>query len=349
MLHRLAHENIGHLCCLLLQLRMLHAHDLLDTDHTSVSHACLSCFWVYHKYCPLCPCILQVSSDDEAAKASERSNRQLEAAVMQQRRAALQQQEESLHQQLAALPPEQQQLAQYHQHHLRLQLQRQQEEGRSGRGRGRGRGRKNGSSRTGRLSAGVHDQQSQQLRRAPDVGEAAAAAEPEPGLRMAMVETERDRLIRCGLLTPFDKLEGFDMRVQGAAATEQQQQQAAEKPLPQQQQQQQQQQQHEIGPAARVDSGTQAAARVSAAVDEQWALLTRNAVPANANPAAAPVPADLADIAHQVGRGGLPLSDLLAKAAQQTLEVGVTNRHRAILMEPVEVRGDPSSFQGLHK
>jgi hypothetical protein len=160
---------------------------------------------------------------------------------------------------------------------------------------------------------------------------------------VAFVETERDRLIRCGLLTPFDKLDGFDMQVQGAADPQQ--------PQPPQQQLQLQQQpsappgvlQQQLpsaGLLGRTSSsgGLRPAQNAAAPVDEQWALLMRNAVPADAAAAAGAVPSEVSDLANQIGRGGLPLSELLARAAQQTVEVGITNRPRAILMELGEVR-----------
>jgi hypothetical protein len=113
-----------------------------------------------------------------------------------------------------------------------------------------------------------------------------------------------------------------------------------DKQQPAQQQQQppphnQQQQHHTSTPQPR--RRRPQPARDPGVVDEQWALLTRNAVPSASAAAAAAVPGDLADMAHVVGRGGLPLPELLAKAAQQTIELGVTNRPRAILLEPVEV------------
>jgi hypothetical protein len=261
----------------------------------------------------------QASSGDEAAKAAERSDKQLEVAVMRQRLSALQQQQNSLQQQLSALPPEQQQLALMHQQQLQQQMQQQAAARAQHGGRGRRGGRRGGSSGRGRQGA-TAAAAGQQF--APVQGpDAADTAVDDSGLRMALVETERDRLIRCGLLTPFDKLEGFELRVQGGTV-------AAPQTAPQQQQQQQQ--------GSNLPSSTsRLAPRASNVVDEQWELLTRNAVPASA--AAGSVPAELSDMAHQVGRGGLPLSDLLAKAAQQTLEAGVTNRSRAILLEAGEV------------
>lgn len=174
---------------------------------------------------------------------------------------------------------------------------------------------------------------SSDLAAAAEGGPADGAAGVDAGLRMALVETERDRLIRCGLLTPFDRLDGFEMRVQGAPQVQQDQQQQ-----PQQQQGHPHTQQQQHIEASAAGSSRQAPARGPSAIDEQWALLTRNAAPsAAAADASAAVPGDLADMAHVVGRGGLPLPQLLAKAAQQTMELGVTNRPRAILMEPGEV------------
>ena len=308
---------------------------------------------------------LQESSGDEAAQANERSNRQLEAAIMRQRLAALQQQQEQLQQQLATLPAEQQQLAQHHLQDLRVQLQQQhQQHGRGTRGRGRGsrcggiiisssRGRRQSASAS--ASAAAADWAGAPPQDGPGTDAAGEAAAGGPSLNMALVETERDRLIRCGLLTPFDKVEGFDMRVQGGAAAaaaqaphhhQQQQQQpdpqqqpagglqplaadptpaGLQPPPPQQQQQAAGSSRSQLGGAPDV-------------VDEQWALLTRNAVQQGSE-AAHHVPADLADIAHQVGRGGLSLSHLIAKTAQQAVEVGITSRPRAILMEAGEVGG----------
>eukprot|EP00775_Hariotina_reticulata_P009427 gene9427-9593_t len=86
-------------------------------------------------------------------------------------------------------------------------------------------------------------------------------------------------------------------------------------------------------------------------VDEQWALLQRRA--AAPDPAgisgiasgAAPVPVlagaaaalDASDLAHHVGRSGVPLAELMARVSQQSLEQGITNRPRTILMEGDQV------------
>ena len=293
------------------------------------------------------PCLyLQDASIDEASKAAARSSRQLEAAVMQQRLDNLQQQQHHLHQQLAALPPEQQQLAAHHQQHLQQQLEQQeQQHAREQRGRGRGRGGTGRGSRgRGRkgpaAAAGGQGLPGWPTEAAADA-DCDAGAAAEAGVQVAFVETERDRLIRCGLLTPFDKLDGFDMQVQGAPDPQQPQQ-------PPQQTQQQlsalpgvlQQQLPSAGLLGRTSSSGRhrSAQNAAAPVDGQWALLMRNAVPVDAAAAAAgAVPSEVADLANQVGRGGLPLSELLARAAQQTVEVGITNRPRAILMEPGEV------------
>lgn len=281
---------------------------------------------------------------------------------MQQRLSALQQQQDQLQAQLSALPAEQQQLAQLHQQHLRQQHQQQQHPPDSRRGsRSRGGGRRgiaSGSARSRPQSAaaaapGVAQQQLPAGSMHDAADPAAAAAADGLGLSLALVETERDRLIRCGLLTPFDKLDGFDMRVQNTQApadsAPQQLQQAAAAgpasagPVAGNQQQLQQHQ----APAQRSSS---AQPRGSSVVDEQWALLMRNAVPATAAAAAAggvDVPPELADVAHHIGRAGLPLSDLLAKAAQQAVEVGVTNRPRAILLEAGEVSSWCGASLGL--
>jgi hypothetical protein len=282
------------------------------------------CFLLPMNSCGVCYMwiSLQVSSGDEAARASERSNKQLEAAVMRQRLSALQQQQDSLLQQLSALPPEQQQLVLLHQQQLQQQMQQQAAARAQRGGRSRRGGRRGSSSGRGRQGAAAAAAAAGQ-QFAPGQESDAGDTVDDSGVRMALVETERDRLIRCGLLTPFDKLEGFEMRVQGGTGAAPQ--------TAQQQQQQQQQQQGNVLPR----TASRPPPRGSSVVDEQWALLSRNAVPASA--AAASIPADLADMANQVGRGGLPLSDLLAKAAQQTLEAGVTHRSRAILLEAGEV------------
>lgn len=174
-------------------------------------------------------------------------------------------------------------------------------------------------------------------------------------MAMGLVETERDRLIRQGLLTPFDNIEGFERKVKGGAAP------AGPQPGHQQQQQlppppprpRSTSQRGRKASAAATTAAAAAAAGGSAgggAVDDQWTLLQRRAVqqPTEGSAAAAggsgsgllgvPLPAELAGSAHQVGRGGLPLPELLAKAARQAVEAAVDNRARTVLMQPGEVR-----------
>uniref|UniRef100_A0A383WQ39 Uncharacterized protein n=1 Tax=Tetradesmus obliquus TaxID=3088 RepID=A0A383WQ39_TETOB len=222
-------------------------------------------------------------------------------------------------------------------------------------------------------------------------GAAASASTAGGGLAgPKLVETERDRLIRLGLLTPFDKLEGFEKKVQGSAAAaapevrqvrfgtaaqqlqqrrKQQQQQEQEhmlppRPPPQQHSlppAQQQQQQFEQPSEATLSTETVAAAaepaagallpprprppraaalpqQPAAAADEQWAMMQQRRVASTASPpsssaAAAAAASGLGDMANAVGRSGLPLSELLAKASQQSMEQGVLQRPRTVLLE----------------
>lgn len=124
-------------------------------------------------------------------------------------------------------------------------------------------------------------------------------------------------MIRLGLLTPFDNVAGFEAKMTTASTSA-----GAAASAPRRQQQ----------PAAAA-AGRSAAAD---AVDEQWALLQQRAAPAAASEAVRA--SDVGDLAHQLGRGGLPLSELMAKATQQTLEQAVVNRPRTVLMEPDQVR-----------
>jgi hypothetical protein len=222
---------------------------------------------------------------------------------------------------------------------------------------------------------------------------AGAGAVPGGTAGPKLVETERDRMIRLGLLTPFDKLEGFEKKVQGGAAAaaapqvrqvrfgtgaqqlqqRRQQQQSTSAHAQQQQQQQHKQQQpfeqpdapdlslaaeqaaagpaagaalpprprpsragpqHQHAAAAAVNTGSAAVA------DEQWALLQQRKVVSTAVPpssAAAAAARGLGDMAHRVGRSGLPLGELMARTSQQSVEQGVLNRPRAILMEGDQV------------
>jgi hypothetical protein len=208
---------------------------------------------------------------------------------------------------------------------------------------------------------------------------AGAGAVPGGTAGPKLVETERDRMIRLGLLTPFDKLEGFEKKVQGGAAAaaapqvrqvrfgtgaqqlqqRRQQQQSTSAHAQQQQQQQHKQQQpfeqpdapdlslaaeqaaagpaagaalpprprpsragpqHQHAAAAAVNTGSAAVA------DEQWALLQQRKVVSTAVPpssAAAAAARGLGDMAHRVGRSGLPLGELMARTSQQSVEQGV--------------------------
>jgi hypothetical protein len=55
--------------------------------------------------------------------------------------------------------------------------------------------------------------------------------------------------------------------------------------------------------------------------------------------AAAAAASGLGDLAYRVGRSGLPLAELMARTSQQSVEQGVLNRPRAVLMEGDQVRG----------
>jgi hypothetical protein len=59
--------------------------------------------------------------------------------------------------------------------------------------------------------------------------------------------------------------------------------------------------------------------------------------PGSAAAAAAAAAIGLGDMAHMVGRSGLPLVELMARANQQSVEQGVLNRPRTVLMEGDQV------------
>lgn len=308
-------------------------------------------------------CSQQASDDDEATKAAECSNKQLEAAVMRQRLDSLQQQQQNLQQQLDRLPAEQkhQALLHYQEQLEAAQQQRQRQERNKGRQRGAASGSSRGAAAVGRgrrqiaasRAGAASDHTSRNgLEAAADTASRSAAPK--------LVETERDRLIRLGLLTPFDKLEGFDMKVQGGAPPAQQVQHIkfqGGRTVAQQQQQQQLQQPSALqvsadGPNPRsslppavppqhqqqgLKSPPESTKPPAPPVDEQWALLQQRAQQQSAGPAVDV--SSIPDLARQVGRSGAALSELMAKATQQAVEMGVTNRARAVLMQRHEVRG----------
>jgi hypothetical protein len=347
---------------------------------------------------------------------------------MQQRLQALLEQQQQLQQQLQQLEPEQQQLVFQYQNDKMLDRQ-QQEQQAARRSRQRTKSsHSNNAAASGRASfkfqhwqasagAGSRQQHLAEGAAAPGlIGAEAGAANITAGdgaLQPRLVETERDRLIRMGVLTPFDRVEGFERRVQRGAgdssgapaaptvsdAAEQQQDvpetlqpevsrhlcqdkswdQQQHCFLSQQEQQcvsgdhmdpsadaaivssqQQQQQQPEPGPEMErqpLPASSQPASNPAphAAVDEQWSLLQQQQTAAHdtagtssvSGAAAVPLLAaaasglDASDLAHQVGRSGLSLAQLMAKVSQQSVELGITHRPRAILME-----GDQASLHG---
>lgn len=282
---------------------------------------------------------------------------------MQQRLEALHQQQQHLQEQLNALPGDQKHQALLHYQEQLEAAQRQQQQ----------KGRRNGqqaAAATGKGSGAAAGRGKQRAaaaaasRAADGIGLGMLpAAEAAGGAAPKLVETERDRLIRIGVLTPFDKLQGFEMKVQAEAAAPAQQmqhvrfQEGRTVAVGQQHKGAQPQQHTELAAAVQQPtvqhnvpverqpaaakppvSRTKASQPPAAAVDEQWALLQQRA--RQAGPVGVTVDvSSIPDLAQQVGRSGLPLPELMAKATQQSVEVGVTNRPRAVLMEPNEVRG----------
>lgn len=128
---------------------------------------------------------VEQAAAEAAAAEQEARSRQLEAAVLAQRHDLLLRQRQQLEQQLA--------------HYQHLQVQGQQQ------GQGQGQGHGQPAHPPGNIGG------------APSTAAGAAASGVRrvgaPGRGPALLETERDKQIRLGLLTPFEALQGFDMRL----------------------------------------------------------------------------------------------------------------------------------------